>query len=256
MGERLPPLVRLRKLINEHFAPMGRTAIIGGLLRDLAHTGPRGFKSDVDIVLHADPLEVDRLASALGAVENKFGGFRYSDPLWNVDFWALERTWAHCAGHVSVKSLKDLTRCTFFTLDAVVYVLHSRELIADHSYVRDMYARQLEINLLPNPSPEGNLVRAVRRTLGWNMIAGPKLKRFFMETLDQHTFRHVVEMENRLYGFSHAEAYQDREELLEALLFRTTRKQHLHAQGFQYWLRFPPTEVRQAGQAKSPRESS
>src|SRR5574337_992733 len=54
----------------------GGVYIFGGLLRDLAIFGKRGFKSDVDIVVDGDWESCVRYLEEANAVRNKFGGFR------------------------------------------------------------------------------------------------------------------------------------------------------------------------------------
>lgn len=231
-----PPLIRLRKILQDKFIPLGQVAIIGGLLRDFARKGPSGFKSDVDLVIKAPSTDVAALAETLGAVQNRFGGFALVTPSWKIDFWALRNTWAHTAGFVNVRSLTDLTKCTFFTTDAIIYNINRREIFASEVYLHGILRRQIEINLLDNPSPDGNMVRAVRRTLAWNMRAGPKLKTFFSELLDQMMFNHIIETENRLYGNSYAEKYDNVDDLLIALCYPDSRLNSEHGRATQYSL--------------------
>lgn len=230
------PLSRLRELLRHKFMSLGQTAVIGGLLRDVARRGSSGFKSDIDLVIKADPFLVENLAIELSAVPNRFGGFGLVTPSWKIDFWALRNTWAHKAGLVKVRTLSDLTRCTFFTTDAVIYNTHTREVYASETYLHSILHRQIEINLLENPSPNGNLVRAVRRILSWNLSPGPRLREFLISHLDDESFRYVLDTESELYGNSFASHYKDAEELLEALLYRADRHMGKHGTPSQYSL--------------------
>ena len=115
-----------------------RAAIIGGLGRDFAFRGKRGFHSDVDIVIDAPACAVQRLANTLGATRNRFGGFIYKDTRWKIDFWALETTWAAQNGHVTVSCIEDVASGTFFDCDAILYDLRQRKV-----HARDEYLDQL-----------------------------------------------------------------------------------------------------------------
>lgn len=232
------PMRRLREVLQSQFLPLGQVAVIGGLVRDIARKGPRGFKSDVDLVLDVAPRKVDKLAVKLGAVRNRFGGYGLRTPLWKIDFWALRNTWAHKEGHAYINSLDHLPRATFFNVDAIVYVLNERRLVADDAYIDQLLSRLLEINLLPNPSVEGNLVRAIRRILGWNMRAGCRLQEFIQDNLSDTMLERVKAVEHSLYMYSYATAFHDRDELLEALCSPRKRKAAHREAGLQYTLPF------------------
>lgn len=212
------PLIKLRRVLAEDFSSMGRVAVIGGLIRDLAQVGSAGFKSDIDLVVDQDQRTVDDFARSVGAIKNRFGGYRYSPAGWHIDFWALKNTWASVQGHVQIVEMEDLIRCTFFTTDAMVYMLDNRSLITKDEYVSDLVCSRLEINLLPNPSPEGNLVRTVRRVLSRGMTMGPKLTSFVCNHLNTASYNYVVDTELRLYGHSYAQRYRDPRSLVSALI--------------------------------------
>lgn len=218
------PLTRLRHTLEETFLPLGQVAILGGLIRDIARGGVKAFKSDVDLVIAASPSQVQLLAGKLRATPNRFGGFSILTAQWKIDFWALRNTWAHKAGHVRIISMRDVIKCTFFTYDAIAYDIAERRLYAHEHYVADLLSRRLEINLEPNPSLDGNMVRTIRRMLGHDLSAGPTLKRFIGAHLTPSMYDHVIIIEKKLHGFSFAELYDDSEELKEALLNPVRRR--------------------------------
>lgn len=222
--EKSLPLERLRQTLTTKFLPLGRVAVLGGLVRDIARRGPAGFKSDVDLVIAASPTRVAKLARDLEASENRFGGYSMSTPHWKIDFWALRNTWAHKQGHVHILHMEDVIKCTFFTYDAIAYDISERQIYAHEDYVADLLTGRLEINLLPNPSTQGNLVRAVRRMLAHNLRAGPILRQFLDAHLTESAFTHIVTKELELYGNSHAVLYPDVEVLREALFFLNARE--------------------------------
>jgi len=234
-GDELP-IRRLRELLDSQFLPFGEVAIIGGLVRDIARSGPRGFRSDVDLVLNASPKAVERIAARLGAKRNRFGGFGLITPLWKIDFWALRNTWAHQEGYASIRSLNDLLKSTFFNIDAIIYIINSRQLVADEKYILQLLSGCLEINLLPNPSIDGNLVRSVRRLLGWNMRPGLRLTDFLEENLTARMFEHVKVTEWELYRYSYAAQYDTKDDLLAALRTPSIRHGKLSGSALQYQL--------------------
>jgi len=194
------PAAILRGLLSEHFGQFDRIAIIGGLVRDLARVGTMGFKSDIDLVIDAPYQLVAELAQKISAIPNRFGGYAYHHPQWKIDFWSLETTWAATNGHVHVRRLGDLVDCTFFDWDAALYDLRARKVICKGDYLDTIRRNQMDINLLHTPSIEGNLLRAVRRLLMWNLSAGPKLRKFIDENLTTDRFERMAATERTLYA--------------------------------------------------------
>ena len=193
-------MVFLRRLLDEHFTTFDRIAVIGGLVRDFAYEGRSGFHSDIDIVIDAPQESVARLAALLNATANRFGGFGCKQGPWKIDFWALETTWAR--KHVSIESLDDIVSGTFFDWDAIAYDLKERRLICSEDYLSRIWNKTLEVNLYPNPSPLGNLVRAVRRLMIWDLQAGPLLGKFISKHLDDSALRYIQLKEAELYANS------------------------------------------------------
>lgn len=209
----------LRQLLNEYFITFNRVAVIGGLVRDFAHEGRSGFRSDIDLVIDAPKDSVAELATLLNAAPNRFGGFGCKRGPWKIDFWALETTWAR--RHVHVESLEDIVSCTFFDWDAVAYDLKKRKLICSENYLNRIKKKTLDINLLPNPSPLGNLVRAVRRLMLWEVHAGPSLKEFISEHLDESSLQFVRAKEAELYTHAVSKRWRTAAEAKRTLLSST-----------------------------------
>lgn len=218
-----PALGELRTFVEANILSVGKAGILGGLIRELARVGRVGFRSDVDLVIDAPATDVRKLAKSLDAARNRFGGFSHRHKLWKIDFWALETTWALKQELVTISKLSDVTKCTFFNCDAIFLDLVTFRVHADRQYISQLRSKILEINLLPNPSPEGNLVRAVRRLLYWDYLPGPELKHFIIERLDREQLRRLIETEYRLYGRSAAEYFGTVDRLLDALFTRNRR---------------------------------
>ena len=210
--------VRLRTVLRKDFAGFPQMGVIGGLVRDFARAGRSAFKSDIDLVIAASPADVDRLASRLGARRNRFGGYGYRAEPWNVDFWALESTWAAAQGYVAVHELADVTRCVFFDWDAVVYDLGTRRVLCDRSYLDRIRHGRMEISLLENPGLMGNLLRATRRIIRWKLEPGPALRRFIDEHLTEDALDAMRASEHRKYADRVLDGYPDVAALRHALL--------------------------------------
>jgi len=187
----------LRHVLEANFIGFERVAVIGGLVRDFAHGGRESFRSDLDLVIDAPRESVAELASSLRATPNRFGGFGCKQGPWKIDFWALETTWAR--RYVPLHSLEDIVSSTFFDWDAAAYDLKGRRLICSEDYLIRIKSKTLDVNLLPNPSPLGNLVRAVRRLVIWRVQAGPLLKEFIEQHLDDDALRFIQAKELELY---------------------------------------------------------
>lgn len=192
--------VALRSLLRHHFMDYGRVAIVGGMVRDLARRGREGFSSDIDLVIDADPNAVEALAGQLNAKPNRFGGFSWLSGSWKIDFWALHTTWSYREGHAEVSVLEDIIRCTFFDWDAVMYDLKTRSVFCDGAYLNRLRSGRLDINLMATPSVHGNLLRAVRRLLLWDLEQGPLLAEFINKHLDHGAFTQIAATNLTLYG--------------------------------------------------------
>ncbi len=226
---RTPSMEALRAFVQSEIMTLGAAAIVGGLVRDFALGGRRGFHSDVDIVIDAPEDQVTQLGKRLRAIENRFGGFCYKSDFGKVDFWALETTWAHKCGYVNVGSISDITRSTFFDCDSVLYDLGSRQVTADAQYFDRLKARTIEINLAETPSTNGNLLRAIRRMFFWDLCPGPRLKEFLSENLNDKSFLAVGCVEKELYAQCIIPKFNNYAALLSALCHNSKRSEFYEA---------------------------
>lgn len=207
----------LRVTLNKLFGAKSRKLIIGGLVRDLARGGIGNRHFDVDVVLNLHPDEVGQIGTREHATANRFGGYGTVKQGWKIDFWALSNTWAHTEGHAELHYPVDIIDTTFFNVDAVAYDLDTQKVIMYENYLDELRARVLEIKLEPNPSVDGNAVRAVRRLKMWNYSCGPRLSSFLHKNVDRRMFKHIIETEQRIYGKSYAALYDSHHHLLEDL---------------------------------------
>lgn len=133
----------------------------------------------------------------LAARRNVFGGWRARFGNADIDFWAFESTWTLRTGLVDGRSLDDFPKTTFFTHDAAFFDLNSHRVVSDCIFWDAIKRGEIEINLEPTPSIEGNLYRAARRILGWGLVVGPRLRRFIERHLDHDSFLKLREIEAR-----------------------------------------------------------
>jgi hypothetical protein len=205
----------LHQILKTKFNRFERIVVMGGLVRDFAHGGRKSFRSDLDLVIDAPKESVADLATHLGATPNRFGGFGSRHGPWKIDFWALETTWART--YVPLRSLEDIVGTTFFDWDAAAYDLNGRKLICSEDYLPRIRSKTLDVNLLPNPSPMGNLVRAVRRLMMWQVQAGPRLKEFIEQHLNEEALRAAQLKELELYPVAVSTGWATATEAKEAL---------------------------------------
>lgn len=223
-ANRSAEMEHLQITLATHFCAFERVAVIGGLVRDFAREGRSGFRSDVDLVIDGPNEQVARLATHLKAIPNRFGGYGCKEGPWKIDFWALETTWGR--RHVPVQKLEDIVSCTFFDWDAIAYDLWERKLICADNYLERIRQRTLDINLRPNPSPMGNLVRAIRRLVLWQVCPGPGLKGFIDEYLDEEALRFVQAKEKELFAHRISTSWRTAEDARSFLLLDKKRTDH------------------------------
>ncbi|MBN9146078.1 MULTISPECIES: hypothetical protein [unclassified Novosphingobium] len=230
------PIQRLRDILDTYFMKFENVAIVGGLVRDIARRGKVGFKSDIDLVIAADHTEVAELACKLHATPNRFGGYASRHPHWKIDFWALETTWAATQGYAHVHGVQDILNTTFFDCDAVCYEIKSRKLYAPNDYLTRLQQRILDINLLPNPSIEGNLLRAIRRVLTWGYHPGPRLRAFIDDHLTDERLSSIGSTEARLFTNIVVGAFNHSDDLKRILFSDSPKSEFNTAVGKQLML--------------------
>ena len=142
--------------------PRGEIYLFGGVLRDLAAFGRRGFSSDVDIVVEGDWLGFAQYLEWVGAKRNKFGGYRVYAGEWPIDIWNAEETWAVRQGLVPYVGIESLTRTTVLNWDAILMNWRSKRFICSPTYLDDLRRRALDVVLEANPNPLGMAVRVFR----------------------------------------------------------------------------------------------
>ena len=142
--------------------PDGDVYLFGGIIRDLALLGRKGFNSDIDLVVEGNWSHFVSYLESLNAHKNKFGGYRLMVGEWPVDIWNAEETWAIKKGIVQYKGIASLTETTVLNWDAILMNWRTRSFIYRKNYFEDMKSRALDIVLEENPNPLGMAVRVFR----------------------------------------------------------------------------------------------
>ena len=143
--------------------PTGDLYLFGGVLRDLALFGQRGFSSDIDIVVDDDDwTHLVKYLISRGVTQNRFGGFRLKVNEWPIDIWTARETWAIREGLVEYHGIESLTETTILNWDAILLNWRTKRIICNPDYFRQIKGRVMDVVLTENPNPLGAAVRAFR----------------------------------------------------------------------------------------------
>lgn len=142
--------------------PDGDVYLFGGLLRDLALHGRRGFSSDIDLVVEGDWSNCSSYLESLGATLNKFGGYRLNVAGWPVDIWEARQSWAFRQGLARYEGISSLTKTTVLNWDAILMNWRTRSFVHTEGYIDAINERVLDVVLPQNPNPLGMAIRVFR----------------------------------------------------------------------------------------------
>ena len=142
--------------------PDGDIYLFGGLIRDIALFGKRGFSSDIDVVVEGEWKNCISYLESLKASKNKFGGYRLEISGWPIDIWNAEETWAIKQGLVEYTGIASLTNTTVLNWDAILMNWRTRNFIYRDHYLEQLQKRVLDIVLFDNPDELGMTVRIFR----------------------------------------------------------------------------------------------
>lgn len=162
-------------------------SIFGGMVRDFGLGGAEAFNSDIDIVTMSPASDIFDLIKKLNPTKNKYGGYRFSINGQLFDIWSFFDTWAIQEGFVEGRSLEDLKKTTFFSLDAALFKLSDHRLIVGNNYEAELRKRVLSINLSRHPFPAKVAQRAMRMALTKNLSLTPELCEFVVSHMRSPT---------------------------------------------------------------------
>ena len=176
--------------------PTGNVYLFGGILRDLAMFGRKGFASDIDLVVDGEWGHVQSYLRAVDASLNRFGGFRLIVDGWPIDLWSAQDTWAIRRGLVQYTSIWSLTKTTILNWDAILLNWDTKRILCGHDYFTDVQERTMDIVLAENPNPLGAVIRAFRH-LCMNDAKKITLRaaKYLCTAAQQYSTREIVQIE-------------------------------------------------------------
>jgi hypothetical protein len=180
--------------------PDGDVYLFGGVLRDVALFGRRGFASDVDLVVEGNWTHCVKYLTSLRAQKNKFGGFRLHIGDWPIDIWNARDTWAIKQGFVEYKGIASLTETTVLNWDAILMNWRTGSFVCQPTYLDELRTRALDIVLEANPNPMGMLVRVFRHLCSKD--ASRAAAKFLADSTLRHSYEEIRREEIRSYGNS------------------------------------------------------
>lgn len=192
-----------RALANEFLAPfseIGRLALMGGAVRDLAFMPVSEFNSDLDFVVEVEDRDLfDTFVRTHSLLRNSFGGYRLRLQSLNVDFWDVAQTWAGVRGLRNVETLEDVLETTFFNIDALMYIVDEGRVVEREGTLESIGERRLAINLKENPNPVGASVRTLRRMHQFELSLADELAAFVAHSIDAYGWRCLVKRDFDAY---------------------------------------------------------
>jgi predicted nucleotidyltransferase len=181
--------------------PSGDIYLFGGILRDMALFGRKGFNSDIDLVVEGSWHNCVSYLESLGARKNKFDGYRLEVAGWPIDIWNAKETWAIKQGYVSYMGIASLTETTVLNWDAILMNWRTRNFICREDYLQAINAKLLDIVLEENPNPLGMAVRVFRHLcLKEAQRVTPSAANYLATCTSKFTFDEIKRSEISSYG--------------------------------------------------------
>ncbi|MEX1198158.1 MAG: hypothetical protein WEB57_09885 [Pseudohongiellaceae bacterium] len=181
--------------------PDGDLYLFGGVLRDIALFGQRGFHSDIDLVVEGSWKACIPFLESLGARRNRFGGYRLFVGGWPVDIWNARETWAITEGHVSYRGIDSLLETTVLNWDAILMNWRTRRFVCHDNYLEMLRHRMMDVVLEYNSNPLGMAVRVFRHLcLKDAKSISIKAARYMTRCTRHYTYGQLVDSELGSYG--------------------------------------------------------
>jgi hypothetical protein len=191
--------------------PFGDVYLFGGILRDLALYGVKGFDSDVDLVVDGSIDELKGLLSKHKAERNKFGGYRLKvgrgssssalEKYWDIDIWEAKNTWAFQEGHVQYDDITSLLQTTITNWDSILMNWRTKAVITREDYFQDIRSLYLDMVLAKNPNKLGMAVRVFRYLTTKNARKFSfEVLRYLVATSKAYSYEDLFFAEKKSYG--------------------------------------------------------
>lgn len=183
--------------------PDGDVYLFGGILRDIALLGKRGFSSDIDLVVEGSWQNCVVYLESSGARKNKFGGYRLEIAGWPIDIWNARETWAIRQGLITYRGIASLTETTVLNWDAILMNWRTRTFVHRENYLERLRDRVLDIVLEENPNPLGMAVRVFRHLClkDARKISASAVK-YLANCVQTYSFDEIKRCETRSFGGS------------------------------------------------------
>lgn len=180
--------------------PNGDVYLFGGVIRDVALFGRKGFNSDIDLVVDGCWKQLVPYLDSIDAKKNKFGGYRLFVAGWPVDIWNAEETWAIKEGLVSYQGVVSLTETTVLNWDAILMNWRTRSFIYRAGYFEDINTRTLDVLLEENPNPLGMAVRVFRHLCMKDAKRlTPKAANYLVRCVRKYSYNEIHDAEIKSY---------------------------------------------------------
>lgn len=203
----------------KHLSSVGEVLVFGGLLRDIALFGTKGFNSDIDLVVDcsAECLERFFLEGERQFIKNKFGGYRLEAGGWTIDVWPIRETWAFKYASVAYVGRESLLLTTITNWDSVVFSFKDKKIISRPCYLDCLRLGELDVVLTDNPNKAGVLMRVIKAICDKRAkILMPRLLSYLKQELPKWTASQIVTAQEDLLGrvyLSDVEFYSFRDEI-------------------------------------------
>jgi hypothetical protein len=188
------------RVYAERLSALGRVAVVGGMVRDMARVGESGFCSDVDFVVEADPQALAGFMALQAVRRNRFGGYCVDGGSQAMDVWALEDTWANRMGLARTGGIEGLLGTTFFDWDAAIFFPSNNSVVLKDGYVEGLRLGVIELNLRETPNGLGAVARTLRALVGWRATLGPRLSEFLVSGLARFSAGEVEAAQAKAFG--------------------------------------------------------
>lgn len=202
---RARPPKEIANFINSILYTMkfGDVYLFGGILRDLALMGRRGFSSDIDLVIDGDWESCEIKLISLKAHKNKFGGYRLEISGWPIDIWDAKKTWAISEGLVQYDNISSLVNTTVLNWDAILMNWRTQEFICNDEYLSELKNRTMNIVLKNNPNPLGMAVRVFRHLCSKDARSiTSTVVEYLADSTSKYTLKELKKSELLSYGNS------------------------------------------------------
>ncbi len=181
----------------------GDIYLFGGILRDIALFGKRGFNSDIDLVVDGEWSVCIPYLEQAGAQRNKFGGYRLAISGQLIDIWSAKETWAIKEGFVRYNGIASLIETTVLNWDAILMNWRTKSFICNDTYINELKDRALDIVLEQNPNPKGMAVRVFRHLcLKYANKISIKAAEYLANCTIRFSYGELIESEKKSYGNS------------------------------------------------------